>query len=235
MPDDSRVPDAGKLHELLCKGRWYRSLPPELQQHILAASRIRDFAKGEVIALEGAPPAGMSAVLSGEVNLVRQARQGDESLLFICEPGFWFGEYAVLTSEKTLVSAIARTRARLLILPKREFDRIVEQEPRYYRHFAALGLTHAAAFLKAFTHASSLEPEARLRGQLALLSQLKRNEDDVDTPVELPYSQSELASIIGVSRQTINQLMQSLVAKGLIQTGFRRVLVLAPQELLASL
>jgi CRP-like cAMP-binding protein len=235
MPDYSNVPDAGRLRELLCKGGWYLSLPPELQQRILAASRIRDFAKGEVIALEGASPAGMSAVLSGEVKLVRQPRQGDESLLFICEPGFWFGEYAVLTSEKTLVSAIAKTKARLLILPKREFDRIVEEEPRYYRHFAALGLKHAAAFLKAFTHASSLEPEARLRGQLALLSQLKRNEDDADGAVELPYSQSDLASIIGVSRQTINQLMQTLAAKGLIQMGFKRVRVLAPRELLASL
>ncbi len=26
------------------------------------------------------------------------------------------------------------------MLPKREFDRVVEEEPRYYRHFAALGL-----------------------------------------------------------------------------------------------
>jgi len=235
MPDDSKVPDAGRLHEMLCKGRWYRSLPPELQQRILAASRARDFAKGEVIALEGASPAGMSAVISGEVKLVRQPRQGEESLLFICEPGFWFGEYAVLTGEKTLVSAIAKTKARLLVLPKREFDRIVEEEPRYYRHFAALGLKHAATFLTAFTHASSLEPEARLRGQLALLSLLKRTEDEIDTPVELPYSQSELASIVGVSRQTINQLMQTLAENGLIQMGFKRVRVLAPQELLASL
>jgi CRP-like cAMP-binding protein len=235
MPDDSNVPDAGKLQELLCRGRWYRSLPPELQQRILAASRIRNFAKEEVIALEGASPAGMSAVLSGEVKLVRQARPGDESLLFICEPGFWFGEYAVLTGEKTLVSAIAKTRACLLILPKREFDRIVEEEPRYYRHFAALGLEHAATFLKAFTHASSLEPEARLRGQLALLSLLKRSEDDVDAPVDLPYSQSELASLTGVSRQTVNQLLHALVAKGLVEAGFKHVRVLAPDKLLASL
>jgi CRP-like cAMP-binding protein len=235
MPDDSKVPDAGTLHERLCQGGWYRGLPKELQQHILAKSRIRDFEKGEVIALEGTSPAGMSAVLSGEVKLVRQPRQGDESLLFICEPGFWFGEYAVLTGEKTLVSAIAKTKARLLVLPKREFDRIVEEEPRYYRHFAALGLKHAAVYLKAFTHASSLEPEARLRGQLALLSLLKRTEDKIDTPVELPYSQSELASIVGVSRQTINQLMHALAAQGLIQTGFRRVRVLAPELLLASL
>jgi len=235
MQDAGSVADAGKLRELLCKGSWFCSLPPELQDRILAASRIRDFAKGEVISLEGAQAAGMSAVLAGEVKLVRQPRPGEESLVFICEAGFWFGEYAVLTSEKTLVSAIAKTKARLLILPKREFDRIVEEEPRHYRHFAALGLKHAAAFLKAFIHASSLEPEARLRGQLGLLSLLKHNEHDADAAVELPYSQAELASIIGVSRQTVNQLLQTLAAKGLIQLGFRRVLVLAPQQLLASL
>jgi hypothetical protein len=235
MRDNGNDPGADRLHELLCKGPWYRSLPPDLQQRILAASRARDFAKGEVIALEGASQAGMSAVLSGEVKLVRQARQGEESLLFICEPGFWFGENAVLTGEKTMVSAIAKTRTRLLVLPKREFDRIVQEQPQYYRHFAALGLARAATFLTAFTHASSLQPEARLRGQLALLSLLKRTEVEIDTPVDLPYSQSELASIVGVSRQTINQLLHMLAEEGLIQMGFKRVRVLGPQELLASL
>lgn len=235
MGDNSNGPGAESLHELLCKGRWYRDLPSELQQRIVAASRTREFAKGEVIALEGASASGMSVVLSGEVKLSRQARPGDESLVFICEPGFWIGGYAVLTGEKTLVSAVAKTSARLLHLPKREFDRIVEEQPRYYRHFAALGLKHAATLLTALIHASSLEPEARLRGQLALLSLLKRTDDEIDTPVDLPYSQSELASIVGVSRQTINQLMHTLAEKGLIQTGFKRVRVLAPHELLASL
>lgn len=232
MRDNSNVPGAERLHELLCKGRWYRSLPPELQQRILAASRARDFAKGEVIALEGASPAGMSAVLSGEVKLVRQARPGDESLLFICEPGFWFGEYAVLTGEKTLVCAIAKTRARLLILPKREFDRIVEEEPRYYRHFAALAFLHAGKVLRAFVHGSSLEPASRLRGQLALLCELKIAVHGVDAPVELPYAQSDLASIVGVSRQTTNALLQALADDGLIELGFKRIRVLKPEQLL---
>jgi len=64
---------------------------------------------------------------------------------------------------------------------------------------------------------------------------LKRTEVEIDTPVDLPYSQSELASIVGVSRQTINQLLHTLTEKGLIQMGFKRVRVLGPQELLASL
>jgi biotin operon repressor len=64
---------------------------------------------------------------------------------------------------------------------------------------------------------------------------LKRSDDDVDAPVELPYSQSELASLVGVSRQTVNQLIHALVAKGLVEAGFKQVRVLAPEKLLAGL
>jgi CRP-like cAMP-binding protein len=235
MPEDGDGTAVGTTDELLCRGPWFAGLPRPLRERILAAARTRTFEKGEVIGLEGCTPAGMSAVLSGSVKLVRQVHEGDESLLFIGEPGFWFGEFAVLTGERTLVSAIAKTRARVLMLPKRAFDCIVEDDPLSYRHFATLGLARASIFLMAYTHASSLEPEARLRGQLALLSHLKHDGHDVDAPVELPYSQTELASIVGVSRQTINHLLRGLVAKGLIEQGFGRVRVPAPRALLAGL
>ena len=235
MPGGTKSLRPEMLGELLRRGRWFNDLPPDLQHRILAVSRIRDFARGEVIALQGAQPAALSVVLAGAVKLVRQARQGDEALLYICEPGFWFGEYGVLTCESILVTAIAKTRTRLLILPKSEIDSIVTGQPLYFRHFAMLAILRTSAYLKAYIHATSLEPEARLRGQLYVLSQMKMDELGARPPVELPYSQSELSSLVGVSRQTINQLLQTLAAKGLVQLGFGRVLVLAPQQLLASL
>jgi CRP-like cAMP-binding protein len=235
MPDNTSAPAARGLRGLLGAGSWFRGLPSELQDRILAASRIRDFPRGEVIALQGAQPAALSVVLAGAVKLVRQARQGDEALLYICEPGFWFGEYGVLTGESILLTAIAKTRTRLLILPKSEIDSIVTGQPLYFRHFAMLAIGRISAYLKAYIHATSLEPEARLRGQLYVLSQMKMEELGAQPPVELPYSQSELASLIGVSRQTVNQLMHSLVAKGFVEARFKHVRVLAPQELLAGL
>lgn len=61
---------------------------------------------------------------------------------------------------------------------------------------------------------------------------MKMEELDAQPPVELPYPQSELASLIGVSRQTVNQLVRALVAEGLIERGFKYVRLLALQELL---
>jgi CRP/FNR family cyclic AMP-dependent transcriptional regulator len=233
VPNDNS--EAGTLSAAFNRGRWFQSLPQDLQQRILRGSRIRSFARGEVIALEGAPPSALSAVLEGEVKLVRQARHGDESLLWIAEPGTWFGEYGVLTDERLLVTAIAKTPTRLLVLPKAELDRIVNDEPLYFRHFAMLAIRRISNYVMAYIHANSLEPEARLRGQLFVLSQLKIDELGARPPVELPYSQAELASLIGASRQTVNQVLQALVAKGLVEARFKHISVLAPNEMLVGL
>jgi CRP-like cAMP-binding protein len=233
VPNDNS--EAGTLSAALNRGRWFQSLPQDLQQRILRGSRIRSFARGEVIALEGAPPSALSAVLEGEVKLVRQARHGDESLLWIAEPGTWFGEYAVLADERILVTAIAKTPTRLLVLPKAELDRIINDEPLYFRHFAMLAIGRISKYVMAYIHANSLEPEARLRGQLFVLSQLKIDELGARPPVELPYSQAELASLIGASRQTVNQVLQALVAKGLVEARFKHISVLAPNEMLVGL
>lgn len=221
-----------RLSNRLTPGRWFGGLPGALQLLILSRSRVRDYAKGQVISLEGQATTGLRAVLEGQVRMVRQAGVGDEGLVYVGEQGFWFGEYAVLMdAPEVLVSVIARTKARILFLPKAEFEGIVRDEPRYFRDFAKLALARAAVFLKAYVQASSLAPETRLRGQLALLTQLKLEEKSRQGPVDLPLSQADLAAIVGVSRQTINPMLGTLADQGLIELGFRRIRVLQPRAL----
>lgn len=227
--------DGRRIADVLRKGRWYKELPEDLQSRIVACSRVREFAKGEVISLEGSPVAGLAAVLSGQVKLVRQARLGHEALLYICEPGFWFAEYAALTGERAIVTAIARSRSRLLVLPNAAIQQMIGKDHACFRYFAMLVIARIPTYLKAFVHASSLEPDARLRGQLALLAEMKVRELCASAPVDLPYSQSDLASLIGLSRQTTNQLVKTLAEKGQIEPGFRSVRVLSPEKLLDCL
>ncbi len=52
--------------------------------------------------------------------------------------------------------------------------------------------------------------------------------DDLPTsgPVDLPLSQVELASMVGLSRQRLSTLLGRLAAQGLIEVGFRNIRVL---------
>lgn len=49
--------------------------------------------------------------------------------------------------------------------------------------------------------------------------------------VELALSQTDLAAMIGSSRQTVNMLLKKLVGEGLIDVEFRKISILDPSAL----
>lgn len=216
-----------QVHRFLSAGEWYGGLPAALQEIILARSFVRKYAKGQVISLEASAPKGLYAVLDGMVHCVREVGDGDEALIHVCEPGFWFAEYAALTGRPTIGTFLAHTPVKALLLSKVQLDRIVAEEPRYYEAFARLALDRYAVLVRMLTEVRDLTPEARLKGRLVLLTQMRMRERSVSSGgVSLAVSQSDLARMIGVSRQTLNALLAKLGQEGLIDVGFRRIRVL---------
>jgi CRP-like cAMP-binding protein len=215
-----------QIHRFLSAGEWYGGLPAALQALILARSAVRKYAKGQVISLEASVPKGLYAVLDGMVHCVREVGDGEEALIHVCEPGFWFAEYGALTGKTTLGTFLAHTPAKVLLLPKVQLDRIVADEPRYYEAFARLALDRYAILVRMLSEIRELSPAARLSGRLALLAQMRMKERPHSGAVSLTVSQADLARMVGVSRQTLNVLLGKLDAAGLIEAGFRRIRVL---------
>jgi CRP/FNR family cyclic AMP-dependent transcriptional regulator len=219
------------LLRLLRRGAWFANLPEPQQEAIVRNSVLRAYEKGRVISLEDSPPKGIFVVLEGRVRVVRTLSAGDEALLHVGEPGFWFGEYAVVTGNKTLVTVSADTDTRVLMLSKARFDRMVASAPRFYKGFASLIAERYALLLRLLAEAHLLAPEDRLRGRLLEAMDCSQHEHIRPGPVSLNLSQSDLAGMIGVSRQTLNELLKNLQAEGLIEVGFRRIRVTDPARL----
>lgn len=220
-----------EIHRFLSAGSWFGGLPAALQDLILARSAVRHYAKGQVISIEDSVPKGLYAVLEGQVHLVRDVGTGEEALIQICEPGYWFGALALLNGSPTAVTAIAHSAVRALLLPKARFERILEEEPRHYPAIARLELGRFASLLRIFAEVQGLEPEARLRGRLAAMAGLRLQERPADGPPSLAVSQADLARMVGVSRQTLNALLGKLRDEGAIEIGFRRIRVLDGERL----
>lgn len=212
--------------QILRQGVWFGGLPPVLQALILERSVVRSHRKGAFIIREGAPPKAMFAVLHGQVHVLRQVGNGDEVLIHVGEPGSWFGEYAVYAAAPSIGSIVAASQVRALMLPAQQFERIVNEEPRYFRHFADLLMEHFAYLFRYMAEAHGLVPEDWLCIRLADLAVLQRHHRPAEGPVDLTISQGDLANMIGVSRQTLNALLARLQARGLIEVGFRRIRVL---------
>jgi CRP/FNR family cyclic AMP-dependent transcriptional regulator len=229
--------DADKQQEIdrfLSAGSWFGGLPAPLRQLIVSRSVVRKIARKQVISIEEGAPKGLYAVLEGSVHLVCNLTGDEEAILHVGQPGFWFGEYAMLTGKPPIVTVVAHSPGRLLVLPKAQFDRIIEEDPRRYALFARLILDRHAVLVRAIVHSRTPDPESRLRHRLVQLHEFARQDRAESSQVVLTLSQSELAKMVGISRQTLNGMLRRLHRQGLIDVGFRCLRVLDPKGLLGA-
>lgn len=210
----------------LRKGAWFGSLPDALQRLVVERATVRRFLKGEAIIRHGAAAKGMHAVLEGRVHVTWLLEDGTRALIHVGEAGLWFGEYALLASATSVGSVVAATPVRTLRLGVGAFEQLVKEDPRYYRHFAQLTLGRYAMVMRYYAESNWLPAEEWLRVRLQDLAAMQRSSAGTHGAVEIRVSQAELASLIGVSRQTLSKLLARIAERGLIEVGFRTIRVL---------
>ncbi len=205
---------------------------------VAGALRERRFRRGEVIFHVEDPGDALYVVASGEVKIVLPSDEGAEpAILTTIGRGGFFGELALLDGRPRSASAIAVRAVEALVLRRDAFDRLVDAEPALRRAmFAAL-----AGEIRRLTGRVEDLHFLDLPGRLArhLLRHAAGADDAVEPgrlppgPVRLawPYTQSELAGMIGGSRQSVNRLLADFVAQGLLRFDGEDLLIPDPAQL----
>jgi CRP/FNR family cyclic AMP-dependent transcriptional regulator len=193
--------------------------------------RRRKFRRNEVIFHQGDVGNSLQIVVNGAVKIVLPSAEGEEAIIATLRPGDFFGELALLDGAPHSATATALDQTETLDLPRAAFQGLLEQDAELQRALLA-GL---AAELRRLTgHVEELH-FLDLAGRLALrLSRLAREQYPSATgriELDWPYTQSDLAAMIGGTRQSVNKLLSSLVEDGLLRID-RETLVINDIELL---
>lgn len=212
--------------EQLTRSPWFSQLPETLKTQILQRSTVRSFRKGEFLIREGGAPRGLYGLMHGRTRHVRSVGEGDEVLMQVGEPGIWFGEFPLLAGLPSIGSVIADAAGRALFLPAAEFQRIVDGEPRFYREFNRLMCERYALAFRFVAESRGLAPEAWLHSRLVGLAEQQRGHKPVQGSATVTMSQSELANVVGMSRQTLNVLLAQLKERGVVEVGYRTIRLL---------
>lgn len=169
----------------------------------------------------------MQVVLSGKVHVTRKVgAERRDVLIHVGEPGFWFGDYAVYARTPSIGSIFAATDVATLALSAAAFERIVRDEPTYFRCFADLLLERYADLFRYLAESHGLHAEDWLRTRLVdLAAAMRRDNPSTDAGV-ITISQAELATMMGVSRQTVNAMLRRLQARGIVELRTRSIRVL---------
>jgi len=213
-------PDAPEI-DVLRRGRWFASLPPALQARIAQLAVLRRFRTGQYLLREGDSPRGMFGLVRGRTRHVCAVGEDREVLIHIGGPGLWTGEYALLSGARAVGSVIADVPTQALHLSVKDWQRIVDEEPRWLSHFAALLAERFAAAVRAYADAQAMPRDEWVYARLQSVAQMERAHGAALPRIRL--SQSQTASMVGVSRQTLNASLARLQARGLVRVGFRMI------------
>jgi len=181
---------------------------------IAEGSRVEEFRKHQVIYSSGDRTNSLYYIVKGRVKLTLTSKTGREAIVAVLNGGSVFGERALYDANVPRQNeAVALTDIRAQRIERAAMLRFIRTHRDGCDAFIMLLIRTSAQAMN--EHADNLLYSSEKRLALALLSLARLG--GLDAPHRIPkMSQQDLASMIGVSRQRVNVLMNRFRQLGAI-------------------
>ena len=214
---EDHVPDHGLATDSLRRCALFAHVDDAGLRALAGLMRPRRFRRNEVIFHQDDVGDSLHIVVDGAVKIVLPSQEGDEAIIASLKPGDFFGELALLDGSPRSTTATAMEPTETLALPRDEFLRLLPEDARLV---TALLRALAGELRRLTGHVEELH-FLDLAGRLSMrLVRLARDADpQASGRIELnwPFTQSDLAAMIGGTRQSVNKLLSGLVDEGLLE------------------
>ena len=205
---------------------WLPLLQPVERERAVAALLVGDARAGDYVCRIGRPVTYWFGVIEGLLKMSNDNADGGTMTFAGLPPGGWFGEGTALKREPYRYNIQALRKSVVAGLPIDSFHWLLDHS-RGFNRFVMYQLNERLGQFIAAREIDRLNnPDARVARSLAVLfnSALYPGVGEV-----LRITQQELAYLVGLSRQRVNEALTALEAQGTIRVeyGGLRVLNLA--------
>ena len=194
----------------------FSALSQEELREVLDLNSRRFVRKGERVAQEGDICDSLIIVNRGSLKIHTESRDGREQILYLLQEGDFTGDLNLLKTGTYSFSITALEDTHLCTIRKGDFDALI-------RHNGDIGLkmlTYAherISSLEALIQTLTLkDADARLAVFLAGLADKNTSTRNEIPEFTLPLSREEIASAIGLTRETVSRKLSQLAAEGII-------------------
>lgn len=197
-------------------------------QAVASAMRRRRFRRNEVVFHQGDPGDSLHVVGSGAVKISLPSADGDEAIIATLWPSDYFGELALLDDAPRSATATAIEPTETFVLARSVFRELLERDAAL-RDGLLTGL--ARELRRLTTHVEELhflDLAGRLAARLARLAREVAPADGragAEVSLDWPFTQADLAAMIGGTRQSVNRLLSDLLDNGLVRIERDRLVI----------
>jgi len=200
----------------LRKCHLFSGLAPESLAPLAQASSIRVTQSGVEIFAAGDTVDGLRVVISGQVRLWIADREGRELTLLFAEPGDPFGEIALLDGLPRSAAATALETTRCLFLPVSAVETALAADPAFARHLILSLCELLRRNVETISGFAFSGLDARLAHRLYDLAHDHAEITGQSARFTRHFSQTDLAQLLGVTREAVNKKLRALEHDGLV-------------------
>lgn len=202
---------------------WLPLLQPEEHARALAGLQVGDAAPGDYVCRVGKPVTYWFGVVEGLLKMSSDNEQGMTMTFTGVPPGGWFGEGTALKREPYRYNIQALRKSVVAGLPVETFHWLLDHSIGFNRFVMNQLNERLGQFIAAREIDRMNNPDIRVARSLASLF----------NPVLYPgvgeilrITQQELAYLVGLSRQRVNEALSALQAQGFIRIEYGGLRVL---------
>jgi len=222
LRERARAPVASELAQI----PWLHRLTERERERAVDALVVTQAQVGDYICRIGRPVTYWFGLVDGLLKMSNDESQGPVITFTGVAPGGWFGEGTVLKHEQYRYNIQALRRSHVAGLPIETFDWLLDHSLGFNRFVMHQLNERLGQFIAAREIDRLGSPDLRVARNLAALFHplLSPNVGGI-----LRITQQELAYLVGLSRQRVNEALSTLADKGWIRVeyGGLRVLDLA--------
>lgn len=217
--------EAARMRDALRACRLFTGVDDASLDLVAAALRPRRFRRGETIFHAGDPGDALFIVASGAVKITIPSDEGSEpAILTTIGPGGFFGELSLLDGAPRSATAVALEATETHVLRRDAFDELIDAQPALRRTLLVALVGEIRRLTAQVEDLHFLDLPGRLARHLLRTLAIGAGRDPADADdlvgeqrLPWPYTQAELAGMIGGSRQSVNRLLAELVTEGLVR------------------
>ncbi|MCH7335280.1 Crp/Fnr family transcriptional regulator [Acinetobacter sp. NIPH 2699] len=214
----------------LQQNAWFKHLAEPFHNFIVQQGKQHTIEKNAAVFSAQDNFDGVYGVLEGSISLGYIDVNGNEAIAAIVEPIMWFGEISLIDQQPRSHDAIALKKSVVLQIPAQQLNQLLEQNPYYWYYFALLTSQKLRyVFLEQIAIQTQSITQRLAQRLLFILEGYGSRSSILDFNIHI--SQDQLANMLTVSRQTVNQELNVFEKQGVLQLGFKKIEVIDLEKL----
>jgi CRP/FNR family transcriptional regulator, cyclic AMP receptor protein len=204
--------------EALRRCALFAKVDDETLELCASSLRVRRYRKNEIIFHQGDPGDSLYIIESGSVKIVLPSPEGEEgAIIATLMRGDFFGELALLDGAPHSATAVAIESTEALVMRRDRFEDLVETQPQLRKALFAGLVTELRRLTGHVEELHFLDLPGRLASRIVRLAREAQPGVSKDIRLDWPFTQSDLAAMIGGTRQTVNRLLADMTAQDLVR------------------